>query len=190
MADDIAIVRSMHTDQFNHAPAQIFLNSGSPLPGRPSMGSWVTYGLGTEADDLPAFVVLATGTGKAAVRAANWSNGFLPGMYAGVPFRSTGDPILYVSNPPGIDNDPQRESIDLIQKLNSEQFQTVGDPQIATRISSYETAYRMQSRALSQTDLSQESRDTLEMYGVEPGNRRLPTIVCWRADSSSAAFDS
>lgn len=168
VADDIAIVRSMHTDQFNHAPAQIFLNSGSPLPGRPSMGSWVTYGLGAEADDLPAFVVLATGTGSSG-GAANWSNGFLPGIYAGVPFRSTGDPILYVSNPSGIDKIRQRESIDLIQKLNNEQLQSVGDPQIATRISSYETAYRMQSRAPELMDLSQESRDTLEMYGVEPG---------------------
>ena len=168
VADDIAIVRSMYTDQFNHAPAQIFLNSGSPLPGRPSMGSWVTYGLGCEADDLPAFVVLATGTGSSG-GAANWSNGFLPGIHAGVPFRSTGDPILYVSNPPGIDKIRQRDSIDLIQKLNREQLQAVGDPQIATRISSYETAYRMQSRAPELMDLSKETRETLEMYGVEPG---------------------
>jgi hypothetical protein len=168
VADDIAIVRSMYTDQFNHAPAQIFLNSGSPLPGRPSMGSWVSYGLGSEADDLPAFVVLATGTGSSG-GAANWSNGFLPGIYAGVPFRSTGDPILYVSNPPGFDKQRQRESIDLIQKLNQEQLESVGDPEIATRIASYETAFRMQSRAPELMDLSQESPETLKMYGVEPG---------------------
>jgi hypothetical protein len=168
VADEVAIVRSMYTDQFNHAPAQIFLNSGSPLPGRPSMGSWVSYGLGCEADDLPAFVVLATGTGSSG-GAANWSNGFLPGTYAGVPFRSTGDPILFVSNPPGIDAVQQRESIDLVQQLNRSRLNVVGDPQIATRIAAYETAFRMQSRAPELTDLSNESQATLDMYGIEPG---------------------
>jgi hypothetical protein len=168
MADDIAIVRSMHTDQFNHAPAQLFLNSGSPLPGRPSMGSWISYGLGSEADDLPAFVVLSTGTGSSG-GAANWSNGFLPGVHAGVPFRSAGDPILFVSNPPGIDGKLQRDSIDLVQELNRRRLATIGDPQIATRIAAYETAYRMQSRAPELMDLSRESAATLAMYGVEPG---------------------
>lgn len=168
VVDDIAVVRSMHTDQFNHAPAQIFLNSGSPLPGRPSMGSWVSYGLGNEADDLPSFVVLATGTGSSG-GAANWSNGFLPGIHAGVPFRSTGDPILYVSNPPGIDAILQRDSIDLVQELNQKRLEIVGDPQIATRIANYETAFRMQARAPELMDLSQESQATLDMYGVERG---------------------
>jgi hypothetical protein len=168
VVDDIAIVRSMHTDQFNHAPAQIFLNSGSPLPGRPSMGSWVSYGLGSEANDLPSFVVLATGTGSSG-GAANWSNGFLPGIHAGVPFRTTGDPILYVSNPPGIDANLQRESIDLVRTLNEKRLAAVGDPQIATRIANYETAYRMQARAPELMDLSQESQATLDMYGVERG---------------------
>ncbi|MEX2168722.1 MAG: DUF1501 domain-containing protein [Pirellulales bacterium] len=168
VVDDIAVVRSMHTDQFNHAPAQIFLNSGSPLPGRPSMGSWVSYGLGNEADDLPSFVVLATGTGSSG-GAANWSNGFLPGIHAGVPFRSTGDPILYVSNPPGIDATLQRDSIDLVRELNEKRLAAVGDPQIATRIANYETAFRMQTRAPELMDLSQESQATLNMYGVERG---------------------
>lgn len=168
VADDIAIVRSMHTDQFNHAPAQLFLNSGSPLPGRPSMGSWVSYGLGCEADDLPAFVVLSTGTGSSG-GAANWSNGFLPGAHAGVPFRSTGDPILFVSNPPGVDDSLQRGSIDLVQELNRRRLNAIGDPQIATRIAAYETAYRMQARAPELMDLSSESQGTLDMYGVEAG---------------------
>lgn len=168
IADDIAIVRSMHTDQFNHAPAQIFLNSGSALPGRPSMGSWVSYGLGAEADDLPAFVVLATGTGSSG-GAANWSNGFLPGVYAGVPFRSQGDPILFVSSPAGIDTAQQRQTIDLVQTLDRRQLDVVGDPQIATHIAAYETAFRMQARAPELMDLSQESPATLAMYGVEPG---------------------
>jgi hypothetical protein len=132
------------------------------------MGSWISYGLGSEADDLPAFVVLSTGTGSSG-GAANWSNGFLPGVHAGVPFRSAGDPILFVSNPPGIDGKLQRDSIDLVQELNRRRLATIGDPQIATRIAAYETAYRMQSRAPELMDLSRESAATLAMYGVEPG---------------------
>ncbi len=168
VADDIAIVRSMFTDQFNHAPAQLFLNTGSPLPGRPSMGSWVTYGLGSEADDLPAFVVLATGTGSSG-GAANWSNGFLPGVHAGVPFRSSGDPILFTSNPPGIDRQAQRDTIDIVGELNAQQLGAIGDPQIATRIAAYETAFKMQARAPELVELASESPETLAMYGVEPG---------------------
>ncbi len=168
IVDEIAVIKSMHTDQFNHAPAQIFMNCGSPLPGRPSMGSWVTYGLGCEASDLPAFVVLSSGGGTSG-GAANWSNGFLPGVYAGVPFRSSGDPILFASNPPGIDRAMQRESIDLVRKLNELRYDKVLDPNIATRINAYETAYRMQSRAPELMDLSTESASTLDSYGVEPG---------------------
>ena len=168
VVDDIAIVRSMHTNQFNHAPAQILVNTGSPLPGRPSMGSWVTYGLGSEADDLPAFVVLSTGGGTSG-GTANWSNGFLPGVYAGVPFRSQGDPILYVANPPGITRSMQREAIDLVRSLNESQSDLLHDPDIATRISAYETAYRMQTRAPELMDLSQEDAATLALYGAEPG---------------------
>ena len=167
IVDDISIVRSMHTDQFNHAPAQIFLNSGFPLPGRPSMGSWVTYGLGSEAEDLPGFVVLSSGGGTSG-GAANWSNGFLPGAHAGVPFRSTGDPILFASNPPGVDDQAQRDTIDLVQQMNRWQAERLADPAITTRINAYETAYKMQSRAPELADLRSESAETLELYGADP----------------------
>ncbi len=168
IVDDIALVRSMHTDQFNHAPAQIFLNTGSPQPGRPSMGSWVTYGLGSEADDLPAFVVLSSGGGTSG-GAANWSSGFLPTVYQGVPFRSQGDPILHVSNPPGYNMRLQRQSLDVLRELNEQQLRTIGDPEIATRIAAYEMAYRMQISAPELIDLSSEPQRVLDMYGVEPG---------------------
>jgi hypothetical protein len=168
VVDDVAIVKSVTTDQFNHAPAQIFLNTGSSLPGRPSMGSWVTYGLGSEADDLPGFVVLSSGSGVSG-GAANWSSGFLPTSYQGVVFRPKGDPILNVASPPGYDARLQRDSLDLIRDLNARRLGTVGDPEIATRISAYEMAYRMQSSAPELMDLSGESKQTLAMYGVTPG---------------------
>lgn len=167
VVDDLTIIRSMHTDQFNHAPAQIFMNCGSPLPGRPSMGSWVTYGLGSEADDLPAFVVLSSGGGVSG-GSANWSNGFLPGKHAGVPFRSSGDPILFASNPPGVSQTAQRDTIDFVQRMNRLQHQEVADPDILTRVDAYETAFKMQSRAPELTDLSAESAETLDLYGVDP----------------------
>jgi hypothetical protein len=168
VADDIAIVRSMHTDQFNHAPAQIFLSTGSPLPGRPSMGSWVTYGLGSECDNLPAYVVLTSG-GGASGGAANFSSGFLPTAYAGVPFRRQGDPILNVASPPGIDVRLQRDSLDLIRRLNEERLEAVGDPAIAGRIAAYEMAFRMQASAPELSDLSREDQRTLDLYGARPG---------------------
>ncbi len=168
VADDLAIVRSIHTDQFNHAPAQIFFNTGSPLLGRPSMGAWVSYGLGSEADDLPGFVVLTSGDGTSG-GAANWGCGFLPTRYQGVPFRSQGDPVLNASNPPGVDADVQRASLDLINDLNARHFERVGDPEIEARINNYELAYRMQSSAPELTDLSQETPETLVLYGAEPG---------------------
>ncbi|HEU5118261.1 MAG TPA: DUF1501 domain-containing protein [Isosphaeraceae bacterium] len=168
VVDEIAIVKSLHTDQFNHAPAQIFLNTGSPLPGRPSMGSWVTYGLGSESSDLPGFVVLSSGGGNSG-GAANWSSGFLPTAYQGVVFRSKGDPILDVSSPEGFDRRLQRDSLDLIRSLNERHLGDVGDPEIATRIAQYEMAYRMQASAPELMDLSGESQETLALYGVEPG---------------------
>ena len=168
VADDIAIVKSMHTDQFNHAPAQIFVNTGSSLPGRPSIGSWVTYGLGSEASDLPGFVVLSSGSGISG-GAANWSSGFLPTAYQGVVFRSKGDPILDVSSPEGFDRRLQRDSLDLIRGLNEQHLREVGDPEIATRINAYEMAYRMQSSAPELMDVAGESRETMELYGAEPG---------------------
>ncbi len=168
VVDEIAIVKSMHTDQFNHAPAQIFVNTGSPFPGRPSMGSWVTYGLGSEAADLPGFVVLSSAGGLSG-GVANWSSGFLPSNYAGVPFRSKGDPILNAASPSGVSAEIQRETIDLVGNLNRRHMDEVGDPEIATRIASYEMAYRMQSSAPELMDLSGESKETLELYGAEPG---------------------
>ncbi len=168
VADDIAIVKSVTTDAFNHAPAQIFLNTGSQQIGRPSMGSWVTYGLGTESADLPGFVVLSSGGGTSG-GAANWGCGFLPTVYQGVPFRSDGDPIIDISNPPGIDPATRRRQLDALRDLNQHRLDIVGDPEIATRIAAYEMAYRMQSSAPELTDLSGESKETLAMYGVEPG---------------------
>jgi hypothetical protein len=168
VADDIAVIRSVHTDQFNHAPAQIFVNTGSSLPGRPSMGSWVTYGLGSEAADLPGFVVLSSAGGTSG-GVANWSSGFLPAAYQGVPFRSQGDPILNVASPSGIDPRLQRDTIDLVRGLNRRRLEAVGDPEIEARIAAYELAYRMQTSAPALMDLSGESKETLGLYGAKPG---------------------
>jgi uncharacterized protein (DUF1501 family) len=168
VVDDITIIKSIHTDQFNHAPAQIFLNTGSSQLGRPSMGAWISYGLGCETEDLPAFVVLTSGRGTSG-GPANWGCGFLPTTHQGVHFRSAGDPVLSVSNPKGIDPTIQRESLDLIRELNQQRLGVVGDPEIQTRISAYEMAYRMQTSAPELADLAGESKETLEMYGAEPG---------------------
>jgi uncharacterized protein (DUF1501 family) len=166
VVDDLAILKSVHTDQFNHSPAQIFVNTGSPIPGRPAMGSWLSYGIGSEADDLPGFVVLKSG-GSLSGGASMWSAGFLPGQHQGVPFRSGGDPILNVSNPPGIDRDVQRQTLDLISDLNHQRYASVGVDQITTRIESYEMAYRMQARAPELMDLSSEDEATMNLYGVK-----------------------
>ncbi len=174
IADEIAFVKSVHTDQFNHAPAQILLSTGSPQPGRPSLGAWVTYGLGCEADSLPAFVVLSSFKGTSG-GAANWSSGFLPSVYQGVPFRSQGDPILNVSNPRGVDARLQRESLDLVESLNREQFIALNDPEIMTRISAYEMAYRMQTSAPELMDFTDESPETLAAYGIESGKPSFAT---------------
>ncbi len=168
VVDDIAIVKSVHTDQFNHAPAQIFVNTGSSLPGRPSMGSWVTYGLGSEAADLPGFVVLSSAGGTSG-GVANWSSGFLPAAYQGVPFRSKGDAILNVASPSGVDGKLQRDTIDLVRGLNRRHLDSVGDPEIEARIAAYELAYRMQTSAPDLMDLSGESKETLALYGAKPG---------------------
>ncbi len=169
VVDDIAIVRSMHTDKFNHSPAQLFLNTGNGVPGRPSMGSWLSYGLGSEADDLPSFVVLKSG-GNLSGGAAMWGSGFLPSSHQGVPFRESGDAILHTSNPAGLDMRSQRDSLDLVRRLNEAHAVTAGDPEIATRINAYEMAYRMQSRAPELMDFSQESQATLDLYGAKPGD--------------------
>src|SRR5437588_543929 len=167
VVDDICIIKSVHTDQFNHAPAQIFLNTGFSQPGRPSIGSWVTYGLGAETSALPAFIVMSTGSGISG-GAANWSSGFLPTLYTGVRFRNQGDPILNLTSPAGVDARLERESLDLIGTLNRRRLEAEGDPEIATRIASYEMAYRLQTSAPELMDLRSETKATLEMYGADP----------------------
>ena len=169
VVDDIAIVRSMRTNAFNHAPAQVMMNTGSQQFGRPSLGAWTGYGLGTENRDLPGFIVLQSGLKGASGGAANFGCGFLPTMHQGVPFRGSGDPVLYLSNPPGIDVQTQRDSIDVIRNINEQRLADVGDPEIATRINSFELAFRMQARAPALTDISNEPADVLAMYGAEPG---------------------
>jgi hypothetical protein len=167
VVDDICLVKSVHTDQFNHAPAQIFFNTGFAQPGRPSFGSWVLYGLGSMTRDLPAFVVMSTGSGISG-GSANWSSGFLPTIYTGVRLRNQGDPILNVSSPSGVDPRLQRDSLDLIGSLNRRRLETEGDPEIATRIASYEMAFRLQTSAPELMDLRQETKATLAMYGADP----------------------
>ena len=169
IVDDVAIVKSMVTDAFNHAPAQIFMNTGAQQFGRPSLGSWVSYGLGTECQDLPAFVVFSTGQKGTSGGSSNYGCGFLPTVHQGVAFRGQGDPVLYLSNPPGFDGQVQRDSLDALESLNRARLATVGDPEIATRINAFELAYRMQSSAPELTDLSGESAETLALYGAEPG---------------------
>ena len=169
IADDIAIVKSMHTDAFNHAPGQILMSTGAQQLGRPSFGAWTTYGLGCETQDLPAFVVFTTGQKGPSGGASNWGPGFLPSVYQGVMFRSVGDPVLYLSNPKGMDEQMQSDSLEAIQRLNKKHLDVVGDPEIATRINSFELAHRMQLTAPELMDMTKESKETLEMYGAEPG---------------------
>ena len=167
VVDDITIIRSMHTDQFNHAPGQIFFNTGFAQPGRPCLGSWLSYGLGAETSNLPAFVVLSTGGGISG-GSALWSAGFMPGKHAGVRFRNSGDPILNVSHPEGVDAELQRKSIDLIGALNRRRLEVENNPEIATRIESYEMAYRLQTSAPELMDIKSESAETLKLYGADP----------------------
>ena len=167
ITDDICLIRSCYTDQFNHAPAQTFFQTGFAVPGRPSFGSWVTYGLGCVTKDLPAFVVLSTGSGISG-GSGLWSSGFLPSIYTGVRFRNQGDPILNVTNPAGIDQTLQRETIDLVSHLSRMQFEESKDPEITTRLANYEMAFRMQSSAPELMDLSSESKATLDLYGCDP----------------------
>ncbi|HZT41532.1 MAG TPA: DUF1501 domain-containing protein [Chthonomonadaceae bacterium] len=167
--DDVALVRSLHTDQFNHAPAQIYMNTGTQLIGRPSMGSWLTYGLGSVNRDLPGFVVLLSGQNNPDGGKSCWSSGFLPTIYQGVEFRSQGDPILFVSNPEGMSVEVRRQSLDALHDLNQAHLGTVGDPEITTRIASYELAYRMQTSVPELIDISKEPAAIHERYGTEPG---------------------
>lgn len=169
VADDVAIVRSMATDAFNHAPGQILMSTGAQQFGRPSMGAWVTYGLGCESRDLPAYVVFSSGKKGPSGGNSNWGSGFLPTVHQGVQFRTSGDPVLYLSNPPGVDTEVQRESLSSIRRLNQMRFDATGDPEIQTRISSFEMAFRMQSSAPDLMDIAGEPEHIQRMYGVEPG---------------------
>ncbi len=169
VVDDIAIVRGMATDAFNHAPGQLQMSTGAQIFGRPSLGAWTLYGLGSEAQDLPGFVVFSTGAKGPSAGSANWGAGFLPTVNAGVQFRSTGDPVLYLSNPKGIDQAMQSDTVETVNRLNRLRLDTVGDPEIATRVASFEMAYRMQMSAPEVMDLRRESPETLALYGAEPG---------------------
>jgi len=165
-ADDICLVRSMHTDAFNHHPAQLMMMSGVPRFGRPSMGSWLTYGLGSESENLPGYVVLTAGRGGSG-GVSNWTSGFLPSTYQGVLFRDKGDPVLNLANPPGVSTELQARSLEAIANLNRHRLESLQDPEIASRIASYELAFRMQSAAPELVDLSQETQATLDMYGCD-----------------------
>jgi hypothetical protein len=169
VVDELAVLKAVATNVFNHAPAKIFVNTGSPQFGRPSMGAWVTYGIGSEAQDLPGFVVLQSGPRGPRGGAPNWGSGFLPTSYQGVPLRNVGEPILDLTSPPGVGKDRQKQVLDAVRDLNEERLAETGDPEIATRIASYEMAYRMQTSAPELIDLSGETRQTLDAYGAEPG---------------------
>lgn len=169
IVDDIALVRTVQTDSINHDPAVTFLMTGSLQPGRPTVGSWVSYGLGSMNKNLPEYVVLLSGEGGQPLRARYWGQGFLPSNHQGVQFRSTGDPVLYVSNPPGMKDESRRSVLDGLRELNEMRREAVGDPEIGARIHSYEMAYRMQTAVPELTDLRTEPKAIQEMYGAEPG---------------------
>jgi hypothetical protein len=167
IVDDASFVTTCATNLFNHAPAKLFMNTGSGQFGRPSMGAWVTYGIGSESENLPGFVVLQSGPRGPRGGSVNWASGFLPTSYQGVPLRGSGDPILNITSPPGISPRRQRDAIDAIRDLNLKRLVETGDPEIATRLAAYETAYRMQTSAPELIDLSGESEATLNLYGAE-----------------------
>ena len=168
VADEIAILKTLHTDEINHAPAQMFLHTGFGRGGRPSFGSWITYGLGTEQQDLPAYVVMLSGP-LGGAGTSLWANGFLPSVHQGIQFRSSGDPVLFLSNPKGQTQTNRRRIFDTVKSLNESTLADVGDPEIATRISQYEMAFRMQTSVPELMDISKESPATLQAYGAKPG---------------------
>ena len=171
IVDDIAVLRSLHTTQFNHAPAQIFMNTGHQIVGRPSLGSWLSYGLGSESADLPGFVVLLSGENQPDGGKSCWGSGFLPTVYQGVEFRSKGDPVLFLRDPEGVRREDRRSSLDVLGELNRMRFEEQGDPEIQTRIASYEMAYRMQTSVPDLMDIAGEPAAVHERYGTEPGRR-------------------
>lgn len=168
VVDDVTFVRGMNTNEINHVPAQLLFSTGSPRMGRPTMGSWVSYGLGSECVDMPGFIVLTSGkSGRCGTTC--WGSGFLPSVYQGVPFRSSGEPVLYLNNPPGMDSDLRRQTLDAIKELNHGELLDYGDPEIATRIEAYEMAYKMQTSVPDVMDISKESPEMHALYGTEPG---------------------
>ncbi len=169
VADDIAMLRAVHTDPINHDPAVTYLFSGHQQPGRPTLGAWASYGLGSENSNLPAFIVLLSGRGGQSLQSRYWGSGFLPSSHQGVQFRGVGDPVLFFSNPPGLGETARRAMLDDVQSLNRFQLERVGDPEIATRIEQYEMAFRMQTSVPELMDLSNESGETLNLYGAKPG---------------------
>ena len=187
IVDDIALVKTVHTNAINHDPACTFLMTGSEIPGKASLGSWISYGLGSAANDLPAFVALMprfpeSGNGQA-LFSRMWGSGFLPGRHAGVVLRSAGDPVLYLENPPGVDRSDRRAMLDVLNQFNQRSFERIGDPDIQTRIAQYEMAYRLQASVPELADLSKESPATLEMYGPEvktPGSFASSALLARR----------
>ncbi|NND32686.1 MAG: DUF1501 domain-containing protein [Saprospiraceae bacterium] len=169
VVDDVCFLKAMHTDEFNHAPAQLLLHTGSPRLGRPSIGSWLTYGLGSESEDLPGFVVLVSGGKTPSAGKSVWGSGFLPSIYQGVQCRSQGDPVLFISDPEGMDRSLRGKTIEAINKINQREFESVGDPEILTRISQYEMAYKMQISVPDVMDINAEPEYIHQLYGTEPG---------------------
>src|SRR5258706_15408243 len=169
VADELCVIKSMNTDQFNHTPAELLLFTGSPRQGRPSMGSWVTYGLGSENENLPGFVVLISSGVQPSAGPSAWGAGFLPSVFQGVQCRSKGDPVLYVSDPPGMDRALRRRTLDALRNLNEQQEHELGDPETAARIAQYELAFRMQVSVPEVMDISRETKETLADYGAVPG---------------------
>ena len=177
LADKYAVVRSMVTEQINHDPAHTFMNCGTGLSGRPSMGAWVTYGLGSEAHDLPGFVVMTSKLGRnpQPIAARQWHSGFLPGQFQGVEFSTSGPPVHYVTNPPGVSTAHQRDLIDTVAALENHRLASLADPEIATRLRQYELAFKMQTSVPQLADLSGESAETLALYGAQPGKATVGT---------------
>ncbi len=168
--DKVSVIRTVNTDQFNHAPAQLFVHTGTPRLGNPSIGSWVTYGLGSENENLPGFVVLLSGGKTPDAGKSLWGSGFLPSVYQGVQCRTTGDPVLYLNNPPGIDRSMRRRMLDTVAELNEQHYATVGDEETRSRIAQYELAFRMQMAVPEVMDLSKEPQSILDLYGARPGH--------------------
>ena len=168
VADELAVIRSLHSEEINHAPAQMFLHSGFGRGGRPSLGSWVTYGLGSVNEDLPGYVVLVTGA-KGGAGTSMWAPGFLPSIYQGIQFRSQGDPVLFLSNPPGHEDQSRQRVLDALEQLNRRRLEATGDPEIETRIQQYEMGFRMQASVPDLMNIASETEQTLKMYGATPG---------------------